>query len=261
MNSASTVSLGVIGLEERTLLGQSGHGWSLGNHYVKQRRGSNAAFVSFKGFGKFKGRARLNLIYALRAGGGLQQQQQQQLRKTPRLAERLEDRAWDASSALHTLQLECVAEMRDSKTKRNSRVRCNVGVAPVEEPKSNAEDHTHEEQHSIISGVPREDFSVHVVSHVPEQVVAQVGGKAGLVSFYPQRSDSSTEDEEQSVTTSTSPSKSNFRSIIWPLGPFILVASVVLPPLYLRKIFGALLEDSLVTGMIYELICHITLAM
>ncbi|CAM6088347.1 unnamed protein product [Calypogeia fissa] len=244
MNSG-LLSLGVIGLEERSLVvGQSGDGWSSWkkpesfccSHFPK-RRSAITAIVSVRRFGKFRRGAALNLVCAPAAG-----LEQQRLRRTLRHAIRSKYSTWE-SFGVQTLQLDLVAELGYSKTRRKTTVRCSVGVAPLEEPKPDAEDHT-QEHHSINSSgvLPGENFlekPAHV-SHVPEEVLSQVGGKAGFISFY----------EHRSELVPTSPSKSNLLSLIWPLGPFILVASVVFPPLYLRKIFGAVLEDSLVTDFV-----------
>lgn len=38
-------------------------------------------------------------------------------------------------------------------------------------------------------------------------------------------------------------------SVLWILGPVALLSSLVLPPFFLRKLFEAVLEESLVSGM------------
>eukprot|EP00250_Pteridium_aquilinum_P017727 c23755_g2_i1 orf=183-1397(+) len=69
-------------------------------------------------------------------------------------------------------------------------------------------------------------------------------GRSGLVSFYSHGT--SQPKLEQQVQTSGDA----WVSVLWMLGPAVLVSSVVLPPFFLRKIFEILLEDSLVTDFL-----------
>lgn len=268
-------SLGVIGIQGNLGggLAERGDGWRVWSPACRCTQFSkpgatSVSVVSVKRLGKFRVGERLNLVgfTAGRVEEQLLEQQQQQGRRSRRprdvcsalwYGEGARGVARNSAyypSALQSLELNLVPDLGSSVKVKVSRqsVRCSVGVAPVEEPKPDAEDHSREqelEKHTIGS-VPGEDFSgkpVHV-SVVPEEVMSQVGGKTGLISFYSRRSDSGSE-ERGGESVAHSPSRSRLQSLIWPLGPFILVASVVLPPLYLRKIFGALLEDSLITGL------------
>ena len=66
-------------------------------------------------------------------------------------------------------------------------------------------------------------------------------GKSGLISFYnrPYRRDSK--------ILLSNPERSQ-NSILWFLGPAVLVASFIFPSLYLRKVLSIIFEDSLLTG-------------
>ena len=66
-------------------------------------------------------------------------------------------------------------------------------------------------------------------------------GKPGLISFYnrPYGRDS------EIFKTNTERSQN---SILWFIGPAVLVASFIFPSLYLRRILSAIFEDSLLTG-------------
>lgn len=66
-------------------------------------------------------------------------------------------------------------------------------------------------------------------------------GKPGLISFYnrPYKKD----DEKVHLNV-----ERNQNSILWFMGPSILVASFILPSLYLRRILSLFFEDSLLTG-------------
>lgn len=66
-------------------------------------------------------------------------------------------------------------------------------------------------------------------------------GKPGFISFYnrPRR-------KENEILVSTTGKNQN--SLLWFVGPTILVASFIVPSLYLRKILSTIFEDSLLTG-------------
>lgn len=66
-------------------------------------------------------------------------------------------------------------------------------------------------------------------------------GKSGLISFYnrPYRRDSE--------ILLSNPEKSQ-NSVLWFVGPAVLVASFIFPSLYLRKLLSVIFEDSLLTG-------------
>lgn len=67
------------------------------------------------------------------------------------------------------------------------------------------------------------------------------GGKPGFVSFY------SLQRTKESVVPSPSV-RTNQNSLLWFAGPAVLVASFILPSLYLRRIISLIFEDSLLTG-------------
>uniref|UniRef100_A0A803QZ69 Uncharacterized protein n=1 Tax=Cannabis sativa TaxID=3483 RepID=A0A803QZ69_CANSA len=67
------------------------------------------------------------------------------------------------------------------------------------------------------------------------------GGKPGLISFYNHRS-----YEREDKIHVFSPEK-NHNSLLWFIGPAVLVASFVFPSLYLRRMLSAIFEDSLLT--------------
>lgn len=67
------------------------------------------------------------------------------------------------------------------------------------------------------------------------------GGKPGLISFY--NRPYKRVDEE---VISGPPRNQN--SVLWFIGPSILVASFIFPSLYLRRILSTVFEDSLLTG-------------
>lgn len=79
-----------------------------------------------------------------------------------------------------------------------------------------------------------------------EAPVSQYGGKPGFVSF-----NLTKEQPESSEYEELQPAHSGRGSLLWLLGPLALVVSVVGPPLYLRRFFENLLEDSLLTGMLF----------
>ncbi|KAH9301477.1 hypothetical protein KI387_013060, partial [Taxus chinensis] len=71
-----------------------------------------------------------------------------------------------------------------------------------------------------------------------------VNGKPGFVSFYGAIHKHLEEEDYRFI------SSRGQQSLVWLLGPFLLVASVVFPPFYLRKVFEALFEDSLLTDFL-----------
>ncbi|XP_024359843.1 uncharacterized protein [Physcomitrium patens] len=75
---------------------------------------------------------------------------------------------------------------------------------------------------------------------------AQYGGKPGFVSFC-----SAGSGKEQPESTEYQELKPSQRgSLLWLFGPLALVFSVVGPPLYLRRVFESILEDSLLTDFV-----------
>jgi hypothetical protein len=68
-------------------------------------------------------------------------------------------------------------------------------------------------------------------------------GKSGFISFQ------GSSYQMKSVESVPHPGKEASR-LVWFVGPTILVAFLVLPSLYLRKVLSAVFEDSLLTGML-----------
>lgn len=79
--------------------------------------------------------------------------------------------------------------------------------------------------------------------------ISQNVGKPGFVSFY--NAGSGKEQPESTEYQELKPARSGRGSLLWLLGPLALVVSVVGPPLYLRRFFESILEDSLLTGELY----------
>ncbi|KAK7281936.1 hypothetical protein RIF29_10328 [Crotalaria pallida] len=73
--------------------------------------------------------------------------------------------------------------------------------------------------------------------------LSESDGKPGLISFYnrPYRRDSE---------ILVSNSKRSQNSILWFVGPTVLVASFIFPSLYLRKVLSIIFEDSLLTDFL-----------
>lgn len=83
-----------------------------------------------------------------------------------------------------------------------------------------------------------EDCTTSNSSFLPSERTA---GKPGFISFHGlpyQRRDESFE---------TSPRK-EIPKVFWFIGPTVLVSFLVFPSLYLRRLFSAVFEDSLLTG-------------
>jgi len=79
-----------------------------------------------------------------------------------------------------------------------------------------------------------------------EAPVTQYSGKPGFVSFC--YAGSGKEQPESTEYQELKPAHTSRGSLLWLLGPLALVVSVVGPPLYLRRFFESILEDSLLTG-------------
>jgi hypothetical protein len=69
-------------------------------------------------------------------------------------------------------------------------------------------------------------------------------GKPGFISFYNR---SYRRDSDNLLLNS----ERSQNSILWFMGPAVLVASFILPSLYLRKVLSFIFEDSLLTGNVY----------
>ncbi|KAM0982415.1 hypothetical protein PS2_015081 [Malus domestica] len=69
------------------------------------------------------------------------------------------------------------------------------------------------------------------------------GGKPGLISFY----NRPYKGEEE---VSTNNPERNQNSLLWFIGPAVLLASFIFPSLYLRKILSTIFEDSLLTDFL-----------
>lgn len=78
----------------------------------------------------------------------------------------------------------------------------------------------------------------------------QSRGKAGFVSFHSPRlgKEQHRSTPIQNIIGPVYGNKKNWSSVLWLIGPLALVCSVVGPPLYLRRFFESILEDSLLTG-------------
>jgi hypothetical protein len=78
----------------------------------------------------------------------------------------------------------------------------------------------------------------------------QSRGKAGFVSFHSPRlgKEQHRSTPFQNIIGPVYDNKRNWSSVLWLIGPLALVCSVVGPPLYLRRFFESILEDSLLTG-------------
>ncbi len=79
--------------------------------------------------------------------------------------------------------------------------------------------------------------------------LGQPGGKVGIVNYYNKGQEELHFDEGLPAAAPAYDTRKDWSSRLWVVGPLFLVLSVVGPPLYLRKIFEAILEDSLVTGL------------
>ena len=84
----------------------------------------------------------------------------------------------------------------------------------------------------------------------------QNGGKPGFVSFY--NTGSGQDQPESTEYQELKPAHSGRGSLLWLIGPLALVVSVVGPPLYLRRFFESILEDSLLTGEQCFSCCSVT---
>ncbi|XP_024971833.1 uncharacterized protein LOC112510740 [Cynara cardunculus var. scolymus] len=69
-------------------------------------------------------------------------------------------------------------------------------------------------------------------------------GKPGLISFY-----NHPYEKEPEVVASTI-STTDQTNLLWFVGPAVLVASFIFPPLYMRKILSTIFEDSLLTDFL-----------
>lgn len=81
-----------------------------------------------------------------------------------------------------------------------------------------------------------------------EAPIIQNGGKPGFVSFY--NAGSGKEQPDSTEYQELKPARSGRGTLLWLIGPLALVVSVVGPPLYLRRFFESILEDSLLTDFV-----------
>lgn len=97
-----------------------------------------------------------------------------------------------------------------------------------------------------------EELPLDLASHLNDEEVSSdvsyeqsegSGGKPGFVSFY------SLQHARGNVVPSPSMMK-NQNSLLWFAGPAVLVASFILPSLYLRRIISLIFEDSLLTDFL-----------
>lgn len=104
---------------------------------------------------------------------------------------------------------------------------------------------THDELFSVASEQEDPHFIAKEIS--PESSsnfhAEKSDGKPGLVSFYglPYRR------QDDVLVSDPVKGRSN---LFWFIGPAVLVASLVFPSLYLRRILSTVFEDSLLTGML-----------
>lgn len=85
-------------------------------------------------------------------------------------------------------------------------------------------------------------------AHQSEELSETNDGKSGFVSFY-RAGNLGTEENQPVHNSETFLTTKGWESLLWILGPVSLVVSVVVPPLHLRTVSEALLQDSLFTGM------------
>ncbi|KAG6754125.1 hypothetical protein POTOM_042133 [Populus tomentosa] len=97
-----------------------------------------------------------------------------------------------------------------------------------------------EDDHPTAEALPTTSSSI---NHFPG-----TDGKPGLISFYNRPYKMVDEVIISNVQRNTS-------SLLWFIGPAVLVASFIFPSLYLRKILSAVFEDSLLTGDQAYLFC------
>ncbi|KAJ7558933.1 hypothetical protein O6H91_04G061900 [Diphasiastrum complanatum] len=81
--------------------------------------------------------------------------------------------------------------------------------------------------------------------HVPVNE-ERLDGRSGFASFY---RNFKTEKEDKFGLVNSS-SKTKTQSFLWLVAPFILVASIVIPPIFLRQLIETVLEDTLVTDFV-----------
>lgn len=118
----------------------------------------------------------------------------------------------------------------------------NVSLASRSTDSDDDQDQTVEES----TGSSIED-SLSVSGEAP---VAQSGGKAGFVSFYSPGSNPQEQPKKEIEELEPgSDGRKDWSTLLWLVGPLALVFSVVGPPLYLRRVFETVLEDSLLTGI------------
>ncbi|KAE9604341.1 hypothetical protein Lalb_Chr11g0070411 [Lupinus albus] len=108
-----------------------------------------------------------------------------------------------------------------------------------------SEDQSQISELEIAASVPENDnASAEVISPASNSFhLSGSGGKPGLISFHnhPYRRDSE---------ILVSNSKRSQNSILWFVGPTVLVASFIFPSLYLRKVLSIIFEDSLLTDFL-----------
>ncbi|KAK9119766.1 hypothetical protein Scep_017859 [Stephania cephalantha] len=108
--------------------------------------------------------------------------------------------------------------------------------------------------HSSINELNSDAFELEPVQDNDENILLENNlpihfesgeGRSGFISFYGRTSKYKKEDE--AIAASSNRHQSSF---LWFIGPTILVASFILPSLYLRRILSAVFEDSLLTDFL-----------
>ncbi|CAI0398532.1 unnamed protein product [Linum tenue] len=74
--------------------------------------------------------------------------------------------------------------------------------------------------------------------------VQGTGGKPGLVSF------NGHQYKPKAAVSASSSTQNNQSSLLWFLGPAVLVASFIFPSIYLRRVLSIIFEDSLLTDFL-----------
>jgi hypothetical protein len=119
-----------------------------------------------------------------------------------------------------------------------------TNITPVVE--SAAADLDEQEVEEVVEKSVATSTTTRVTGDTP---LGQPGGKVGIVNYYNKGQEELHFDEDLPAAAPANDTRKDWSSRLWVVGPLLLVLSVVGPPLYLRKIFEAVLEDSLVTGL------------
>jgi hypothetical protein len=121
-----------------------------------------------------------------------------------------------------------------------------TNITPVVESAAAAADLEEQEVEEVVEKSVATGTTRRVTGDTP---LGQPGGKVGIVNYYNKGQEELHFDEGFPPAAPAYDTRKDWSSRLWVVGPLLLVLSVVGPPLYLRKIFEAILEDSLVTGL------------